>query len=213
MKLRRQNIERHGVEHALQRKDVRQKSLNTLLKRYGVSNPLQHEPFKLQTQTTLLAKHGVTNAFHIPENVKRYDRELMMQKSIATMKRNKTFHSSRAEEKLNTLLCQQFQHVERQVRIPNTRWNIDFYVRDIDTYIQVDGVYWHGLNRPLEEIKASTKPRDAKIARAWLSDRAQEQWFAEHGMRLVRITDKQVNQLNDVQFLLDASQELLVAAR
>lgn len=111
-------------------------------------------------------------------------------------------------------LCAQHgvDNVERQVRVH--KWPIDFYVKSIDTWIQVDGVYWHGLDGQLEEHRkrAALDKRSRIIVYKWETDRRQEQWFAERGMRLIRITDKQVTQMNDVQLLLDASQEYHVTS-
>jgi len=36
--------------------------------------------------------------------------------------------------------------------------------------------------------------KDRQIHEKWLTDRRQDAWFAENGKRLVRITDKQVEQ-------------------
>lgn len=78
----------------------------------------------------------------------------------------------------------------RQVNVSKF-WVIDFYIKTIDTYLQFDGVYWHGLDRPIDEIRQSDKGRDKAIYRKWLVDRQQEKWFKDQGKRLVRITDKQ----------------------
>lgn len=191
-RLRKINLEKCGVEHALQRPDVRERSRQTMLDRYGVDSPLKHATIQQRVRDTLQERYGANNAYHIPSNVAKLDYEVIMSKRLATMRRNKTFQSSRAEERLYEELTKKFMNVSRQVRIPGTRWIIDFYVKDIDTWIQVDGVYWHGLDRPLAEIRESTKPRDQKIARAWENDRVQDAWFVERKMRLIRITDRDV---------------------
>lgn len=73
-----------------------------------------------------------------------------------------------------------------------------FYIPEIDTYVQFDGVYWHGLDRPLEEIAKYKTKRDVQIYKKWLSDREQDRWFKEQGMKLVRITDIQYLKERDV---------------
>jgi hypothetical protein len=70
-------------------------------------------------------------------------------------------------------------------------WPIDFYVKSIDTYIQFDGEYWHGLDRPLEEIQKFKTSRDRRIFEGWNRDREQDKWFREQGLKLNRITNKQ----------------------
>lgn len=205
-RLRQRNIETYGVEYALQLIEIQNKRKQTCLDKYGVNNVMQSKEINERAKSTIQKKYGTNSAFHIPANRAKLNYETIMVKQLETMRRNKTFQSSRAEERLFALLQERFNVIERQVRIPGTHWHIDFHILEIDTWIQVDGVYWHGLDRPLDEIESSVKHRDQKIIRSWYNDRAQDAWFAEHGMHLIRITDKQVNQMNDVQSLLDVLQ-------
>ena len=113
------------------------------------------------------------------------------------MKANCTYgKSSKPEEKLYTLLCAWFDvdNVSRNVFV-NSRWPIDFYIKSIDTYVQLDGIYWHGLDRPIEVIAEHRTKRDAQIHKKWLTDREQNRWFSEREMNLVRVTDAQFNLL------------------
>jgi very-short-patch-repair endonuclease len=97
--------------------------------------------------------------------------------------------TSKPEDDCHTLLVEIFgsENIERQA--PVYKWPIDFYVSSIDTYIQLDGVYWHGLDRPIEKIAESDTHNDKAICKKWLTDREQERYFSEHGMKLIRITD------------------------
>lgn len=106
-----------------------------------------------------------------------------------TMKRNGTYRKSRPEDELYKYLVQRFGDVERQRYVNG--WPIDFYVPSVDAYVQLDGVYWHGLDKPIEQIRQSSRPRDRQIVKKWETDRAQGAWFAAREMRLVRITDAQ----------------------
>jgi hypothetical protein len=60
--------------------------------------------------------------------------------------------------------------------------DIDIYVCSVDTYIQFDGVYFHGLDRPYAELTP-------EIRRKFDRDRSVDALFDRLGMRLVRITD------------------------
>lgn len=71
---------------------------------------------------------------------------------------------------------------------PDYFHEIDFKIGDI--YLQIDGRYLHGLDRPLEEIKQSSAGRDKSIYQRWFSDRDQDEQFSAAGLRLLRITDK-----------------------
>jgi very-short-patch-repair endonuclease len=92
---------------------------------------------------------------------------------------------------LYTVLCELLgdDRVDRQVIMNG--WPIDVVIKNDDqvTYVQYDGVYWHGLDRPLEEIALHKKPRDVVIQQKWSIDRRQDVWFVEQGLKLVRVTD------------------------
>ena len=108
------------------------------------------------------------------------------------MKANGTYRKSSVEDALYVYLCDK-HGVEQIVRnaLVNNRWPIDFYVKSIDTYVQLDGVYWHGLDRPIEVISEHRTKRDAQIHKKWLTDREQDRWFREQGLNLIRLTDVQ----------------------
>ena len=108
------------------------------------------------------------------------------------MKRNGTYGKSKPEDHLYEILCEMFSadDIERQVTVH--KWPIDFYVKSIDTYIQFDGAYWHGLDRPIEVIAEHKTPRDVQIHKKWLTDQRQNEWFKEHNMKLIRITDPEL---------------------
>lgn len=78
----------------------------------------------------------------------------------------------------------------RQKRVKGSGRPIDFYIESIDTYVQFDGVYWHGLDRPIELIEERKNSHDQEIADRWHKDREQDEWFKAKGLKLVRITDQ-----------------------
>ena len=67
----------------------------------------------------------------------------------------------------------------------------DFYITEKNTLVEVDGTYWHGLDRPIDVIMSSTSPRDVSIFQKWKNEREQDVWFVAHGLKLIRITDVQ----------------------
>ena len=76
-------------------------------------------------------------------------------------------------------------------------WSIDVFVKDINTYFQFDGVYWHGLDRPENEII------DPKILKKVIRDKQQNLWFSENLLNLVRITEIQWSQAKDKVLLIN----------
>ena len=171
-------FEKYGVRHAMQIPGVHAKGVETMIERYGVHHALLHKPTK--------------DKVNWPERCKR---------AHETMKRNGTYRKSKPEDRLYTILCQRFDanDVERQVHVPGTpkQWSFDFLVRSTGTYIQLDGVYWHGLDRPITEHHTSLNPRSHSITKKWATDRAQEKWFVEHKLCLLRITDDAIVTYDD----------------
>lgn len=106
--------------------------------------------------------------------------------------------SSKAKARFSELLRERFGEVKHQKWVNG--WPIDFYIPSIDTYVQFDGVYWHGLDRPIEVIRASNLVRDKAIVKKWETDRVQDAWFTSNGLRLIRVTDVQFK--NEGQRLL-----------
>jgi very-short-patch-repair endonuclease len=105
------------------------------------------------------------------------------------MKANGTYGKSRHEDELHEFLLRHFPDIQRQVDING--WSIDFYIPSIDVYLQLDGVYWHGLNRPREDIESSSNPRDKVIFETMGRDVRQNEWFGSNEKKLVRVTDLQ----------------------
>lgn len=173
---------------------LHQKTKTTWLENHGVAHPMMSKTVRDKHQQTCITNHGVNSPLQIPHvhaaahTVKAYV------KKHQTHKRNGTYRQSYVETSVYTTLVAHFgvENVERHKRPPGTKWPIDLYVKPIDTWIQVDGMYWHGLDRPIEEIRRSTKAHDQIIIHKWEIDRAQDAWFAERNMRLIRVTDLQV---------------------
>lgn len=101
--------------------------------------------------------------------------------------------TSRIERRFGDDLCKAFPDVAAQVWINDKC--VDFYVPSIDTYVQFDGVYWHGLDRPIDIIAEGRTARDVQIYKKWLSDREQDAWFLAQGMRLARFTDAEYKKM------------------
>lgn len=136
-------------------------------------------------------RYGVESMLMLPEVRALANTPEKCRQRHETMKRNGSYFNSRSEDAFYGWLVGRFgeDDVERQVVV--SKWPIDFHVKSIDTYVQFDGEYWHGLDRPLEEIMKFKTPRDQTIMRKFQIDREQDVWFAENSLRLIRVTDKQ----------------------
>ena len=88
------------------------------------------------------------------------------------LSRGLTLTRSREEVQFFERFCKEFS-VACTCPCYTNGWFIDGRVNETPVYLQFDGVYWHSSE------KNQTR------------DRAQDAWFAEQGLTLVRITDKE----------------------
>lgn len=184
-------LRKNGVENASQLVDHGDKVKATCLKRYGVSHPFASQEIKKKINVTNLKKYGVEWSGACKNLFRNTDWSKAARKRHATMTKAGSYVKSKLEDRFYDVLCDVFgdHDVKRQVNHLNHQ--IDFYVESIDTYVQFDGTYWHGLNRPLNVVKLFKSPRDRVILGTYERDRKQDKDFLNSGGVLVRITDKQ----------------------
>jgi hypothetical protein len=178
--------DRYGVENVFQSIECREKSRQTLRLKLGVDNPSQSDVIKLKKEETSLRRFGVRHHLQSPEVQQRLVKSFLI--------KGKGF-VSKVELRCLNYLKELFTDVDHQVSING--WLIDFYVKDIDAYVQFDGVYWHGLTLTEEQRKAPVTKRDKDIVNKWNRDRQQDQWFFHNQKRLTRITDEQFKSWED----------------
>lgn len=196
------NIERYGVPRVSQVEEFKQKSIKTLRKRYGehVNSPLDVPGAKARRRQTHIERYGQPETFQNPELVAKRAQTWLKKYGVPyrpfpkdalekAMREQPIKWQSKGEIALGNLLRDLYgdENVIAQKWI--NKWPIDFYVSTIDTYVQFDGVYWHALDCDLDTLRESTLPRDQTRYKRWQSDNAQNAWFADRGLRLVRVTD------------------------
>jgi hypothetical protein len=198
-------LETYGVESSSQAKEVRDKIDQTMIERYGAKNPLQCPELKQRIQQTNLERYGSVSYLQSDknkaDNLEKYgvenisQTEWFQEKAQATKKKNGSHTKSEPEEKTYKILIDHFgkDNVVRQFMIK--RWPIDFYIPSLDGYVEENGVYYHGLNRPLEEIMKFANEQDKSIYEHILTDRKKVSYFASKNKPLAIITDQQINKL------------------
>ena len=179
-------MERYGVSVTSKADCVKKKMRDTNMERYGGPAPMCSEQVQKKAQETWLSIYGVDHPSKDPT---------IFAKILETTRLNRKYYRSKPEDACHEMLCELFgeEDIIRQKHLH--RWPIDFYIKSQDCYLQLDGVYWHGLNRPLDEIKQFKYARDRTICAKYRSDREQERWCAEHEIRLVRVTDVQFKKM------------------
>lgn len=184
------NIGRYGGITPMSDPNVVNKLKSTMLEIYGVENTSQLQKTKDKKKKTCLKHYGVENHMLSEEVKSKIDFKKIWQKAHETKKRNGTYKTSKIED----MLYEQFsfiygkENIERQIIVNG--WSIDFYIRPINIYVQLDGVYWHGLDRDINMIRSSTSEKDKNIARKYDIDLEQIRWFKENNLILIRITDE-----------------------
>jgi len=112
---------------------------------------------------------------------------------LSYFRHNRNTAVSSGELKLYEILRRKIPDIihHKWVKSDNEVWCIDMYIPSINTYVQFDGIYWHGLDRDISEIERAAKQRDIdkSILEARKRDMRQNEWFLKNGKRLVRITD------------------------
>ena len=168
------------VTSALLVPGAREKRKRTHLERYGYEETFQNPVFVEMRANTWFKKYGKKNIGWSENACKN---------SKLAMEKMPDKWSSKPEILFCEDLCEKFgkENIVRQKRVK--KWPIDVYIKNIDTYVQFDGVYWHALNIDHDILKASTKPRDITRYEKWNIDREQDKWFKEKGLTLIRVTD------------------------
>jgi hypothetical protein len=179
--------ERMGCKNPSQSDNVKEKIRRSMVDRWGVESPIQHNQIRDKIKKTMLDRWGAPHAWCTPENRERNKSKEIRNKIHRTMKARGRYGKSKVEDQLYYDLCELYSpaNVERQASLNG--WSIDFKVNDV--YVQLDGVYWHGLDRSLEELRASQNARDKVILGTRSRDSEQNEWCQKMGIRLVRVTD------------------------
>lgn len=185
--------ERYGVNTPLEIKKVHERGIE------AANSPISREKAK----QTSLKNWGVPFPTQHPRHIAKCNLPASIQKCNETKRRNGSMRESEPERQLRSLLIEQYgqDNVRSHVRLH--RCSVDIYVTSIDTYVQLDGVYWHGLDRPLSELQELAKENDQArvILEKYTRDRMLDEYCALHNIRLIRITD--VEFINDQRSCLE----------
>ena len=175
-------VERYGVTSPAKNREVIERTKKTNLEKYGVEWATQTNDVQAKRVATTLKRHGVRNVLNLQTVKQSANSQHACKKRFETMKTKGSFRTSLPEERAYILLVDHFgiDDVVRQFTPEGTRWPVDFYVKSLDVYIQIDGEYWHGICSP------GTGPRAESIRRKMESDKRQDAWFQQTERILVR---------------------------
>lgn len=100
----------------------------------------------------------------LPNNFHPHVYSEQQKKRLATLKKHHTFNTSKPEEELYKILCDIYgnDNVKRQFKSKLYPWSCDFYIKSINTYIELQGYYTHGKH-PFDENSEKDLERLKKL--------------------------------------------------
>lgn len=139
-------IEKYGEDNPAKSNLIQEKIKYTVFKKYGADNAFKAESVKSKIKKTLLEKYGVENIRNASHIKKWWDENesVITEKRIKTKAKNGTFSTSSPEEDAYIFLRTLFSDVQRQYKSEVYPFSCDFYIENIDTYIELNCHWTHG---------------------------------------------------------------------
>jgi len=141
-KVKKTCLERYGVESVLKKDEVREKGRGVNREKYGTDYYTQSEHFKKRS-SEIVEKSRKTlkerTGFEYPSQT-----DEAKQKAHEKRKENGTYVESKEEKEAYRLLIKKFKVVRRQWSDDRYPFACDFYIEDIDTFIECNFHWTHG---------------------------------------------------------------------
>ena len=176
------NLTKLGVAYPMQSEIVKEKSRVTCLKKYGAENVAKSQHFLTKSRESSIARYGVSNPMQAIEVKSKLDYREISRKGHETKKKTGSYRRSKPEILCESVLKDIFGAENVILGKQVQQWPIDFYITTIDTYVQIDGEFWHGhMCLPREETQLFSVIKQ-NIQR----DIIQNEWFKNHNLKLER---------------------------
>lgn len=175
-KIKQTCLEKYGVDKASKSDVIKEKCKQTCLKKYGVEFTFQNKEIQNKGKQTCLEKYGVDRAIKNP---------IISNKAINTRIKNHTWSSSKTEEELYLYIKEKFPSVKRQYKEERYPYFCDFYIPELDLFLELNGTWTHG-NHPYD----MNSKEDNSILNIW------KEKSKEHPMYLTAIKTWVVSDVN-----------------
>lgn len=196
-------LERYGNKAFVATDKFKEVFTKNCLEKYGVKSHLEVPEILEKIKQTCKEKYGRETFAGSEQHKQSLDYQDIVKKAWKTKLSNKTTKniSSKQEERVNLILINFFnsKNIIRGKRL--IKQFIDFYIKSMNLFIQIDGVYWHGLNRSFEEIGKQKTRQDVKILKQIERDKKLNLYCEQNQLKLLRITDEEVDSLTDNEIL------------
>ncbi len=171
---------------------VQEKIKETSISKYGVQHFTQNYEIQEKTKKTMIEKYGVENALMLEKTKIASHSKEATEKRMKTLKEsNHNFQSSKIEDKLYEILTSVFKNVERHAIING--WDIDFYIKDINTFVNMNGIYWHGRELSEKDLIESSTKQLKTILSTKSRDLKRENWFKDNNKVLKIIWEDEID--------------------
>lgn len=170
-------VEKFGTTTNMLVPSVRQKKENTMLARYGEKAYTSTQEFKSKREKTWMKNFGVAHPWM---DVDFHNQSMIASAKIKEENANSYWISKPELDLVHRL--GKFFAVEQQKAL--NEWNFDVFLPEVDIFIQLDGVHWHGHTKSEKELQ-----RWPSIQKKVIIDRAQNEFFLQNSLRLYRVSD------------------------
>lgn len=208
-KIKQTMINKYNVDNAFKIPEIKDK-----IKKYmddnreiinsKISNTwskLNKESIKNKREQTILEKYGVnnyakTNLFKDLYNDKNYVKQLV-KKNYNTRKENNTFNISKQEDSIYNVLLEKFPTILRQYKDERYPYSCDFYIPDLDLFIEFNGNWTHG-SKPFDENDNEC----VTILNEWKS-KSNSKYYqnAIHNWTVLDVTKRNIAKQNNLNYL------------
>lgn len=157
-------IEKYGYETPMLSEEVKNKIKQTSLKKYGTEHFTQSEIFKQhfkekyngatfnflredikeKRKETNKIKYGGISPFSSIDVRSKINFKEALEKGIETKRKNKSFNSSKIQDKIKDYLFEKYLYVECEYK-DNKRYpfHVDFYIPSLDIFVEVQAHWTH----------------------------------------------------------------------
>ena len=174
-KIKQTCLEKYGVEFSAQADVVKEKIKQTCLKRYGVPNGGCSKESLEKIKQTCLKRYGVPNGGGSKQS---------LDKIANTKRKNHSFTTSKPEENLYKEIKSIYPSVIRQYKESRYPYNCDFYIPELDMFIELQGSWTHGKHPYNEKSN-----QDQLILNKWKSRLLDNHGFYLTAIKVWTISD------------------------
>lgn len=143
-KQKEQCLSKYGTSSYVQTDDFKKKAKQTNIANYGTPFPTKTIKIKQKMKKTCLEKYGVPYYVLVPSVMQKANSPEAIAKMHETKRKNGTFNTSRPEEQVYTELTSIFNEVKRNYRSDQYPHLCDFYIPQLDLYIECNFHWTHG---------------------------------------------------------------------